>query len=130
MPGTLDETIDIHCVADFLPHMPEVSGPTALAHRSTRRLTMPRGIWDWAPDDGTDMRAFLLSKVPPRRIARDALLEVEKDEQVASVDTSVVQTNKDIALALTITPEDADGPFDFTLTIDEATAKISDLVQR
>lgn len=124
MPGSLDATIDVHCVTDFLARMPEVSGIVALMHRLARRLSMPRGIWPWAPDDGTDMRQFLLSKVPSRQIVRAAILECEKDEQVESVEAAIIaRTDRVIQLRLTVTPVDGDA-FTFTMTITEALASV------
>ncbi len=127
MAGTIDETIDVYCVSDFLARMPTVSGRVALAHRLARRLSMPRGIWPWAQDDGTDLRQFVLSKVPPQRIARATIIECEKDEQVESIDViRLTRTDRTITQRLQV--NDGDGPFDFTLTITEAAAQVSDLV--
>jgi hypothetical protein len=125
MTTDLDPTVDIAGIDDFDPHMPTVSGRMALLHRLGRRLTTPRGRFIYWPDFGTDLRQYLLSKTPPSRIAAATEAECVKDEQVESVDVTV--SNIDYGTrTLTISCEvtDADGPFDFTLTISEAAATL------
>lgn len=121
MAGTLDETIDVHCIDDFLAHMPTVKGRVALAHRLARRLITPRGAFRFWPNFGTDMRRYLLTKVPFHVIASDAQQECEKDEQVESVEVTVEALDFDQReLTLTLLVVDAQGPFEFTMTIGEA----------
>ncbi len=128
MAGTLDDTVDIHCVDDFLPHMPEVRGRLALVHRLARRLTTERGRFKFWPNYGTDIRKFLLAKVQPERVAQEVEDECIKDEQVESVEVLVVEP--DLAtrtMTITISVRDAAGPFVFTLTISEAKATLISL---
>lgn len=128
MAGTLDETRDIHFDGDFLPHMPEVSGRTALAQCLGRRLTSQRGrFWYW-PNFGTDLRKYLLTKADPGRIASDAEDECMKDERVESVEVSVTSIDFDTKeMILTIAVVDAAGPFTFTMSITEAKATLVEL---
>lgn len=121
---TIDATIDIACVEDFLPDMPTVSGRVALMHRLARRLQTQRGRFKWWPNFGTDLRIFLLSKAPPAAIAAAADAECRKDEQVKNVTTSVEVLDSGRRLHLTIQVTDAAGPFAFTLTITQATATL------
>lgn len=123
----IDGTVDLFCVADFLPDMPTVSGRTALAHRLARRLQTPRGRFPWWPTFGTDLRAFLLSKTTPSTVASAAESECLKDEQVDSVEVKAEFLSAGRTLHLTINVTDAAGPFVFTLTIDEAIATLSKL---
>jgi len=125
------ETIDIYCVDDFLPHMPEVRGRTALAHRLARRLTTPRARFRFWPNFGTDMRRYLLSKVPSSQIAQDAAQECEKDEQVESVTVTVSKVDFDQReLDLDIEVVDAAGPFEFTMAISDARVSLIGLQQQ
>ncbi|HMJ52394.1 MAG TPA: hypothetical protein VK540_09965 [Polyangiaceae bacterium] len=115
------ETVDVYCIDDFLAHMPSVTGRVALAHRLCRRLTTPRGRFRFWPNFGTDMRRYLLSKVPSSQIASDAAQECEKDEQVESVTVTVERVDFDQReLTLDLQVVDAAGPFEFTMTIGEA----------
>src|SRR5262245_57912250 len=121
MAGTLDETVDIHCVSDFLPHMPAVRGRTALAHRLARRLVTPRGIFPFWPDFGTDLRKFLLAKALPSRVAQEAEAECMNDEQVEAAEVTVSEIDlakREMTIDIAVT--DADGEFDFTMKISEA----------
>lgn len=123
----LNDTIDVHCVDDFLPSMPAVSGHVALAQRLARRLTTPRGRLPYWPEFGYDLRQVLLSKRSPHVVAAAVEAECLKDEQVESVEAtlSVVGT----AMILVLAVADAGGPFEFTLTITEAAATLSDLLE-
>jgi phage baseplate assembly protein W len=125
--STLDNTIDTHCVEDFLPNMPQVRGITALAQRLLRRLQTPRGRFFAWPDFGTDLREFLLANVPADRVASAAAAEADKDEQVESVDASATYEGRAIRLVLTVTT--AAGPFDFTMSITDAAVRLIALQQ-
>lgn len=123
----IDDTIDVHCTDDFLATMPSVRGRTALAQRLLRRLTTPRGRFIYWPDFGYDVRTALLSKKSPDQIGSDVEAECLKDEQVEQVTAtvSIDGTSADIQLAVT----DADGEFEFTLTIGQAATTLSDLLE-
>jgi hypothetical protein len=125
--STLDNTIDTHCAGDFLPHMPQVRGITALAQRLLRRFQTPRGRFFAWPDFGTDLREFLLANVPADRVATAAASEALKDEQIESVDASATYEGRAVRLVLTVTT--AEGPFDFTMTISEAVVSLIALQQ-
>jgi hypothetical protein len=117
------DTIDVYCIDDFLAHMPTVKNRVALAHRLARRLTTPRARFRFWPNFGTDMRRYLLSKVPWSQISADAKQECEKDEQVESVEVTVSRVDLDareLDLKLLVNDYDPAGPFEFTMTIGEA----------
>lgn len=113
-------TSDIDCLEDMKPHMPMVSGRTALLQRLARRLITPRGKFIFWPNFGTDLRRFLLTKTSPGAIAQAAKKECVKDEQVEQCLVTAQLTDSGRMLVLDIEIEDADGPFTFTLTIDDA----------
>jgi hypothetical protein len=111
--------------------MPEVRGRVALAHRLARRLTTPRGRFRFWPNFGTDMRRYLLSKVPSSQISQDAAQECEKDEQVESVIVRVQHVDFDQReLSLDIEIIDAEGPFTFTMSISDARVSLIGLQQQ
>lgn len=85
MAGTLEETRDLALDGDMQAHAPDVAGVLCVAQRLRRRLTTKRGTFPWAPTFGTDVRQYLLSKVPAWRIAKDVEFELLKDEQVVAV---------------------------------------------
>lgn len=117
----IENTTDVWCLDDFLPHMPEIRGRTALAHRLARRWTCPRGRIPWLPNHGTDLRQFMLTHASPSAIAQAAKAEALKDEQVEDIQIAVEVLDSGRQLELRPEVTDADGPFTFTLTITEAT---------
>lgn len=117
-------TTDLFCIEDMRPDMPIVSGRAALAQRLARRLQTPRGRFKWWPLFGTDLRAYLLTKTPARQVASAAEAECAKDEQVESVSVSAEIQNNGRQIHLVILVTDVAGPFQFTLTIDDAVAKL------
>jgi hypothetical protein len=123
----IDSTIDLYGVEDFLPTMPAVSGRVALAQRLARRLTMKRGQFPWWPNDGYDIRNALLSKREPHRIAADVEEECEKDEQVEAVKATLTVEGTNATLRLLVA--DADGPYEFTMTISEAKVSLGPLLE-
>jgi|SRR5688500_6834067 len=127
MAGTLDETLTVHCVSDFSPHMPKVSGRTALMQALARRLQTPRGRVPWWPNYGTDVRSLLLSKAPRHAIVSAAVRECSKDERVEQVDAVFTLSADGRTIRLNLTVTDAEGPFDFTMTIDEAAVSLIEL---
>lgn len=124
---TIDDTIDVHCDTDFLPTMPSVRGRLALAQRLLRRLTTPRGRFIYWPDFGYDVRTALLSKKSPDQIASDVEAECLKDEQVEHITATVVTGGASAEIRLAVA--DADGEFEFTMSIDQARATLSDLLE-
>lgn len=126
MTGTLAETREVHCVSDFLPNMPVVSGETALVQRLARRLQTQRGQIPWWPDYGFDCRVALLAHMRPQQIALMASRECEKDEQVQRCD-AVANVSDTGVLTLTVTAYSKDGPFRFTMTISEAADTLIEL---
>lgn len=123
----IDDTIDVHCVDDFLPTMPTVRGRVALAQRLTRRLTTRRGQIPYWPEFGYDIRDALLSKKDPQRIESDVEDECGKDEQIEAVKATLtmVGTSGD----LLIQGSDADGPFEFTMPIKDAVISLGALLE-
>jgi hypothetical protein len=132
----ISATVGLYSLGDFRPGMPKVMGATALVHRLMVRLQTPRGRFSWTtsggktagwPNFGTDMRQFLLSKVPPSAVATAAQLECAKDEQVqqANVDAELSNSGRQINLRIRIVT--SNGPFAFSLSITQARLDLIDL---
>jgi hypothetical protein len=124
MAGSLEETRDIYLVNDFRPEMPEVSGVDALAQRLLLRLTTPRGLFPWWPEDGLDVRMFALSKEPAYRIAGAIDAECRKDEQCDSTLVSIQSFDGGARHIFTITVFSPLGNFKFTMGVTEAAANL------
>lgn len=124
----IDDTIDVHCLDDFLPTMPSVSGRTALVHRLVRRLTTKTGRFPFWKDFGFDLRDALLSKASPGFITSQVQIECLKDEQVATCSARLQETGRG-AFKLTISLTDASGPFEFTMDIHTATQELNVKIQ-
>jgi hypothetical protein len=106
-----------------------VTGNEALMHRLARALQTPRGRFPFAAwrNRGTDLRQFLLSKVPPWRIARAASAECELDEQVERAQARIEVLDGGRRLRVLIQVETAEGTFAFTMTMAEAAATLVEL---
>lgn len=122
MAGSLDETRDIYLVSDLRPEMPEVSGVDALAQRLLLRLTTPKGIFPWWPDEGLDVTTYALSKEPDYRIAAAIKAECERDEQV---DLARVEIDRSSGrLRFTVFAFSPLGDFKMTMGITQAAATL------
>ena len=129
MPDLNDiaSTVGLWSLGDFKPEMPNVSGRTALIHRLCVRLSTPRGRFTWWPNFGTDIAAFLLTKVPPSAIASAAESECLKDEQVQDVVATAEVESGGRSIRLRIELFDKAGPFRFTLLIEQAKLHLIEL---
>lgn len=121
---TIEGTIDVDGIYNFAPTMPLASGRRALANRLGRRLITRRGAFPWRPNDGTDLRQFLLGKSSPSDIAAAAKAECMKDEQVETVRVELEALNLGRDMTLTLLVTDADGPFELTMLITAAAATV------
>lgn len=124
MAGTLDETVDFTLETMF----PTVVGLEALGLRLARRLETPRGWFEGHPDDGTDLRQYLLDHATPSEIAAAAVAECRKDEQVEYVraTVTVLDEGKRIQLALAVLATSG-GSAVFTLTATAAAVSLVSL---
>jgi hypothetical protein len=126
---SLEETTDIYLVGDFRPEMPEVSGIFALGQRLLLRLTTPRGLFPWWPEDGLDVRQYTLSKEPEHRMAGAIDAECRKDEQVESTFVRVTTEDGGARRRVEIQVFSPLGTFKMTLGITEAAATLLALEQ-
>lgn len=73
------------------------------------------------------MASFLLSKTRPSAIASVAESECLKDEQVEDVTATAEVTDSGKRILLTLEVFDAEGPFTFTLSIEQAKLELIEL---
>jgi predicted mannosyl-3-phosphoglycerate phosphatase (HAD superfamily) len=102
------------------PNMPPISGRKAHAQRQWRRLSTSRGRFPWWPNDGLDIRDFLLSKQEVSFIERAIRDEAEKDEECDEAAVEVIREGPRGDMTINISIDDGDGPFDFTLLVSQA----------
>ncbi len=116
---------DFSCVEDLDANLTPVSGRLGLAQSSARRMITPTGGLFYASDYGDDVRRHLNNASPaaPRRIAATAEGECEKDERVNRADASAT-LELEVSLDLKVSLTDDDGPFTFTLSVDDLTAEL------
>lgn len=115
---------DFSCVEDLDPNLTPVEGRLGLAQACARRLITPTGGLFSAPDYGDDVRRYLnsITSSTPLRIAATAEGECEKDERVNRADASVEIVGDSLAIEVRLT--DDEGPFDFTLNVDDLSAEL------
>ena len=115
---------DFSCLEDLDANLTPVEGRFALAQASGRRLITPTGGLFYATDYGDDVRRYLNNAAPstPLRSAATAEGECEKDERVNRCDVTTTQVGQTLTLQVSLT--DDEGPFDFTLNIDDLSAEL------
>lgn len=114
---------DIAGLDDIDPTMPTVEGRRCLIQSIARRLITPRGGLWYDPDYGYDLRQYLSGiTVSAGAIASGVEAEAEKDERVEQASASVVFSGRVLTVRLAIS--DSQGPFSFSLAIDQVTATI------
>lgn len=121
---------DISSYPDYDPLGTLVSGNVALAQRVARRLTNPRGAWFWAPNECTDLRAYLNDIITPDRqssIKSDVERETLHEEQVQSVSVEVTISDFSMAgqsITISAMGSTRDGPFNFVMSVSQVTLAI------
>jgi hypothetical protein len=123
----INETVGFWTLGDFRRDMGTVSGRVALVHRLCVRLQTSRGRFPWWPRFGTDLREYLGSKARSSVIAGAAVAECEKDEQVDRCEASGEYVDNGRGIRLPITVFDSDGPFQFTLLVEQAKLTLIEL---
>jgi len=124
----IDLGTDVSSYPDYDPLGTMVSGNVALCQRVARRLTNPRGAWFWAPNECTDIRAYMNEAMTAEKLASikgDIERETLREEEVqtASADVSFNQAAMTLTIHLTGTTNTT-GPFAFVLAITAVTLAI------
>ena len=107
--------------------MPLVRGREACAQRLMRRITTPKGKLTFWPNDGIDVRDYLLSKAPASAIAQAVASECRKDEQVDEIAVNPWFSEDGRTLNIDFLVTDNEGPWKFTLEISQAKATLVSL---
>jgi hypothetical protein len=123
---------DIHCVDDIDSTLSLVSGRTCLAEACARRIITPRLGLFYDRDYGYDTRQFLGAAVRPAAIQQKIDAEIAKDERVFTsgvgvtfidaAEADVDETPDSLEIEIRVT--DYEGPFDFTVAIDDLTVEL------
>lgn len=118
--GSIAQNRDLHLASDMDLEGSEVTGVVALAERLLRRLTTPKGMFPWWPNEGYDARDALLSKQPLWRIKTAIEAECERDEQCLSAVATIVMSTDGKTMTIKIAALTEEGDFIFTMGITEA----------
>jgi hypothetical protein len=120
----VNETIDVWWQEDFKREMPEVYGQLALSQRLLRRLTCRKGFFPWWPNEGIDIRDYLLSKIPLWRIKNDVDDQCAREEQIEYANSTPSYLENNRVLNLKVDLVSGIGNFSFTMTATEAAARL------
>ena len=118
---------DLAALPDLEPRLPLQSGLRNLGEAIARRLQTPRGSLFYAPNYGTDIRAWLNEAMTTDDLFRAKVAveaECEKDERVLSADAEVVLNRTLQTLTLRLTLTTAAGPFRLVLSVDQVTVTL------
>lgn len=119
---------DLSCTWDLDPRCAVVTGRRLLAEAVFRRLITPRGMLIDDPEYGTDITNMINDDMTPTEIEalRAAIVhECGKDERVESATVAIAAPPSGTGrYTITITLEDADGPFDLTLSVNDVTVEM------
>lgn len=124
-PGDLGT--DVLVISDIGLRWDLVTGRKNLAAAIARRLSTPRGTFDWDPNYGFDLRDALNAGMTATQISqlRGAITdESEKDERVLAAAVVVDFNFATSSLSVKITLTDADGPFDLILLVTALTVEV------
>jgi phage baseplate assembly protein W len=105
---------------------PRMMQPTSerlgLLQALVRRLDTSRGALFYDPSYGSDLKQYLASAVRPQIVEQVTEAECLKDERVRDCAASAVLTDGTLTVRVNVT--DAEGPFEFTLTVGELTVDL------
>lgn len=102
---------------DLDPAMREVTGQRALAEAVVRRLTTTTGALQDHPDYGFNLSNLIGTSLTTDRIKQGILGQIFLEEEIESATVSVVKNGE--TLEIDIVLFSGDGPFNFTLSVDD-----------
>ena len=117
---------DLRALADLDARVPIQGGLRNLGEALARRLQTPRGGLFYAPDYGTDIRAWLNESFTPASFFRAKVAveaECEKDERVKAA-TATVRLGLNQTLVIELLVELAQGPFRLVLSVDQVSVTV------
>ncbi len=121
-----DANVSVWLEADFLREMPAVTGRLAVALRLLRRLSTPRGLFPWWPNEGLNVAKYLNSKTPTWVMRAEIKAECLRDEEVEDVGVipTIIKSSVGNLVNLEISVVTKDDRFDFIMTATEASANL------
>jgi len=124
----VDLGTDISCWPDYDPLGTLVSGQVALCQRIARRLTNPRGAWSWAPNECTDVRAYLnesFTQAQIHQVKADIERETMREEAVQTANAEVQFNSSTMSMTIHLSGTTNNvGPFVFVLSVTAVTLTI------
>jgi hypothetical protein len=114
---------DISMGVDLDPGMSEVGGRRALADAIVRRLSTPTGGLPEFPAYGLDLTSYIGRAYSPEQLEADVLDQVFQEEEVEDASVQLEYINGTISIVIAI--DDALGPFDLTISIDEVDVSVT-----
>lgn len=125
--ATVDFGQDIDAFSDLNPALVLVGGLANLGQALAHRLETPRGSLFYAPNYGTDVRAYLNAAINPVILARlrsEVQGECLKDERVQTCSCTVTFNSALGVLNLQINVVTASGPFALELLVTALTVAV------
>lgn len=124
-----DETfgVDASTIGGLDPTFAEVRGKRVVLERLVRRFRTARGDLDYAPDDGLDLVQWVNEATTPmqrRTLGNYMLLEAKKDEAVLDAIITMNFNSAVQRLDINVWVDTEEGPFDFTLGVNELTVQV------
>lgn len=118
---------DISALPSLGPRFRLLVGPENLAEACARRLMTPRGALHYAPDYGTDLRAFLSEAFTGRtlnRVRAAVEAELRKDRRVNAVSAVATYDAPTESLTVEVVVENDAGPFTLTVRATALTVEL------
>ena len=127
--GSLQLGLDVLCLTDLDPQLQLVGGLALLAQDLAHRFETPAGGLFYDESYGYDLRALLnaeLDESDVTRIAAAVEAQCLLDERVEAVRVDVTLYRAESRLRVAIAVECAEGPFSFSLLVDELSLVAAD----
>jgi hypothetical protein len=110
-------------VLDLTPTLSVVTGRSALIQKILRRLSTPAGSLEWDTTYGYDLRNEVGASVVEYQVVSRVSAQCLAEEEVEDVRVTVSLAVAGV-LRVGIVLRDANGPFDFTVSIDQLTGEL------
>lgn len=110
---------------DLDPYFRKITGPLVVLHAVARRFVTPRGSLWWAPNDGLDVRRWVLDGVRLQdlpTLEQLIVTEAERDDRVLSADATLTFADDVLTIRLSLTL--AEGTFSLVLAVSAVSSTI------
>jgi hypothetical protein len=116
----VDFGTDVSAFPSLTANWSTSGGPRMAAERFLRRITTPRGLLDFSPNDGMDVRDWLRDDMDAAglyELKASIEGEGEKDEELSAVDVAVTLQRSTGTLTLDCSLTTAQGPFNLVVAV-------------